>query len=69
MEVADWLFTGKIPELYDSLLVPLIFEPYARDLAFRVTETEPIDILETAPAPVLSPENSRHDFSRPPAMW
>ncbi len=30
---ADAVFTGSIPELYDRYLVPLIFEPYAEDLA------------------------------------
>ena len=30
---SDTVFTGSIPELYDEHLVPLIFEPYAGDLA------------------------------------
>ncbi len=29
-------FSGSIPEIYDKYLVPLIFEPYAIDLAQRV---------------------------------
>lgn len=29
----DTLFTGSIPELYENHLVPLIFAPYAADLA------------------------------------
>ena len=29
----DKLFAGSIPEIYDRFLVPLIFEPYALDLA------------------------------------
>ena len=36
MATSDTLFAGSIPDLYDRLLVPLIFEPYARDLAKRV---------------------------------
>lgn len=44
----DKLFSGSIPEIYDRLLVPLIFEPYARDLAERVARVEPRDVLETA---------------------
>jgi SAM-dependent methyltransferase len=48
MTTADKLFAGKIPEIYDRLLVPLIFEPYARDLARRVTQAGPKEILETA---------------------
>lgn len=48
MVATDKLFAGSIPELYDRLLVPLIFEPYARDLAERVARVEPRDLLETA---------------------
>jgi ubiquinone/menaquinone biosynthesis C-methylase UbiE len=44
----DKLFAGSIPELYDRLLVPLIFEPYARDLAERLAKAKPRDILEIA---------------------
>lgn len=28
----DKVFTGSIPKLYETYLVPLIFEPYAADL-------------------------------------
>jgi len=28
----DKVFTGSIPKLYDTYLVPMIFEPYAVDL-------------------------------------
>ena len=48
MSASDKLFAGSIPELYDRLLVPLIFEPYARDLAERLARFEPRDVLETA---------------------
>jgi len=48
MVATDKLFAGSIPEIYDRLLVPLIFEPYARDLAERLTKVEPSDLLETA---------------------
>ena len=34
--------------LYDRLLVPLIFEPYARDLAERVAKANPSAVLEIA---------------------
>ena len=44
----DTSFTGSIPEIYDRLFVPLIFEPYARDLAERVHAAGPRDVLETA---------------------
>jgi len=45
---SDTLFAGSIPELYDSHLVPLIFEPYAVDLANRVAALDPSSVLETA---------------------
>lgn len=48
MVATDKLFAGSIPEIYDRLLVPLIFEPYALDLAERLAKTEPRDVLETA---------------------
>ena len=32
----DKVFSGSIPQLYESHLVPLIFEPYAADMADRV---------------------------------
>ena len=35
MVATDKLFAGSIPEIYDRFLVPLIFEPYAVDLARR----------------------------------
>lgn len=44
----DIRFAGSIPELYDSHLVPLIFEPYAADLAKRVAAHQPSRVLETA---------------------
>jgi SAM-dependent methyltransferase len=45
---SDTLFAGSIPELYESHLVPLIFEPYAVDLAHRVAALEPSSVLEIA---------------------
>lgn len=32
----DKVFTGSIPNLYETYLVPLIFEPYAADLVNRL---------------------------------
>jgi ubiquinone/menaquinone biosynthesis C-methylase UbiE len=48
MTSTDKLFAGSIPEIYDRLLVPMIFEPYARDLAARLADLKPQDVLETA---------------------
>jgi ubiquinone/menaquinone biosynthesis C-methylase UbiE len=48
MVATDRMFAGSIPEIYDRYLVPLIFEPYARDLAERLASAEPSHVLETA---------------------
>jgi ubiquinone/menaquinone biosynthesis C-methylase UbiE len=48
MVATDKLFVGSIPEIYDRLLVPLIFESYARDLAERLAKLKPQDLLEIA---------------------
>lgn len=41
-------FAGSIPHAYHRHLVPLIFEPYASDLAARVAAPESGAVLETA---------------------
>lgn len=45
---ADRVFAGSIPQLYERHLVPLIFEPYAADLASRVALRQPSRVLEVA---------------------
>jgi SAM-dependent methyltransferase len=44
----DNTFTAAIAEFYESALVPLIFESYARDLAMRVREVDPNAVLDLA---------------------
>jgi SAM-dependent methyltransferase len=44
----DALFAGAIPEIYDHLLVPLLFAPYAADLARRTAARHPGRVLELA---------------------
>ena len=44
----DKVFAGSIPKLYDEYLVPLIFEPYAADLAQRVASRPVARVLEIA---------------------
>jgi SAM-dependent methyltransferase len=46
--ISDKGFTGSIPQLYETYLVPLIFEPYARDLAQRLTARPIGRLLEVA---------------------
>src|ERR1700733_14543106 len=45
---SDKLFAGSIPENYDRYMVPLIFEPYAADIARRAALLSPSSVLETA---------------------
>ncbi|RVC58907.1 MAG: methyltransferase domain-containing protein [Mesorhizobium sp.] len=44
----DKVFAGSVPENYDRHMVPLIFEPYAVDLARRAAALSPGAVLETA---------------------
>ncbi len=44
----DKVFSGSIPELYQTYLVPLIFEPYAADLAHRLASRSLTRVLEIA---------------------
>ena len=48
MVATDRVFAGSIPEIYDKLLVPLIFDPYAADIAERLVKLNPRSVLETA---------------------
>jgi len=48
MSEIDKTFTGSIAEVYESCFVPLIFAPYARDLAPRVAAATPRRVLEVA---------------------
>jgi len=48
MSEVDKTFTGSIAEVYETYFVPLIFAPYARDLAPRVAAASPQRVLEIA---------------------
>jgi len=45
---SDKIFTGSVPKLYESYLVPLIFAPYALDLANRLASRPVKRVLEVA---------------------
>ena len=47
-EKGDEAFIDSIPEIYERLLVPLIFESYAADLAKRLAAAAPGRVLEIA---------------------
>jgi ubiquinone/menaquinone biosynthesis C-methylase UbiE len=44
----DSLFSKYIPKIYEAYIVPLLFQPYAEDLANRVAERKPKRLLEIA---------------------
>ena len=48
MPDTDKVFAGSIPKLYDTYLVPLIFEPYAADLMNRLSSRSFSRLLEIA---------------------
>lgn len=45
---SDREFSGSIPTFYERYLVPLIFSPYAADMASRVALRQPACVLEIA---------------------
>jgi SAM-dependent methyltransferase len=45
---SDKIFAGSIPKLYEDYLVPLIFQPYAEDLATRLASRSLSRVLEIA---------------------
>jgi ubiquinone/menaquinone biosynthesis C-methylase UbiE len=64
MRETEKVFAGSVPENYDRYMAPLIFEPFAADLAQRAASLSPASVLETAAgtgvvtralAPKLSP--------------
>lgn len=48
MSANDKVFTGSIPDVYETLMVPLVFVHYANEMAQRVASFQPMDVLETA---------------------
>ncbi len=48
MTASDTQFTGSVPALYDRCLGPMLFRPYAQDIAARAAALQPACILETA---------------------
>src|SRR5438128_2530795 len=64
---SDKVFTGSIPQIYEQYLVPLIFEPYAADLARRLASRKVSDVLEVALAlAAMFPQNPPRFLARTP---
>src|SRR6516225_5540445 len=45
---SDRQFAGSIPALYDRFMGPMLFQPYAEDLAARAKALAPRHLLEVA---------------------
>lgn len=48
MTASDKVFSGSIAAIYESHMVPLLFAPYATEMAARVAAHAPHDVLEIA---------------------
>jgi ubiquinone/menaquinone biosynthesis C-methylase UbiE len=48
MKDQELRFSGSVPAKYDELMVPLLFRPYAKELARRAARWGPKRVLETA---------------------
>ena len=48
MQSIDVRFSGSVPANYERYMVPLLFRPYAEELAKRAKALQPRQILETA---------------------
>ena len=48
MVSVDVRFSGAVPENYERYMVPLLFRPYAQEMARRAAAWDPRNILETA---------------------
>lgn len=48
MADSDKVFSGSIATIYESHMVPLLFAPYAVEMASRVAANAPKDVLEVA---------------------
>eukprot|EP01034_Spumella_vulgaris_P007980 gene7980-10165_t len=48
MSQTSTAFSGNIPVYYDSYLGPMFFEPFARDMAERISKLYPSHLLELA---------------------
>ena len=48
MKATDAVFAGSVPQIYDTYLVPVIFQPCTDDLSGRLVRLRPSSILEIA---------------------
>jgi ubiquinone/menaquinone biosynthesis C-methylase UbiE len=63
MEKTDTVFAGSIPALYERYMGPLLFEPYAADLAARLAGVTAGRVLETAAGTGILTRQLAHTLS------
>lgn len=66
MSDTDRLFAGSIPALYERYMGPMLFEPYAADLAGHLADLEAGRLLETAAGTGIV--TRRLDATLPPSV-
>ena len=69
MSAIDKVFAGSIPEIYERHLVPLIFQPYAADLAARLRERPVSRVLEIAAGTGVVTRARRASCRAPARSW
>ena len=67
MAEKDTKFIGPVPDIYDRFMVPMLFEPYAVDMAARVAAIKPSHVLETAAGSGVTGKSRRAKVRR--RMW
>ena len=60
----DRAFAGSSPRTYETYLVPMIFEPYAVDIAGRLRTIPAAGGCGGCPAPTTPPARSARDLGR-----
>ncbi|HVY25895.1 MAG TPA: methyltransferase domain-containing protein [Polyangiaceae bacterium] len=63
MQTGDTKFAGSIPDIYDRYLVPLLFQPYADDLAQRLLALRHGTLVEVAAGTGAVTHTLRHTLS------
>lgn len=63
MSTSDTVFAGSIPAMYDRYMAPLLFRPYAEEVARRAQAFAPGHVLETAAGTGIATETLHHSLS------
>ncbi len=64
MSSADKVFAGYIPKIYETYMAPMLFEPYAQDLARRLASRRGARRVAPEAATDLAAEAVANRFGR-----